>query len=659
MSIRIQFTLTFLIVLLIPMAGLSFFNYQKNVDDLQYRENEVILALLDSIVSDLDAYVYSTTEAIRADSYIPVLAQFLEAKPPIPKAIKNDTNATLRSVVLKDSVFAHSAALINLEGLNVLDSSASFPSPNESSMAYFKEISAVQRQTAILKMNSKTKENGLYISAPVMGSKSNPVGYIRLVIDTSILQSIVNLALKNISDAYQIVVVDENHKILANSVDRSSFATDFPYPELLKQSEPIKWSDQVNGVRAISQMSSLDVKVLLIEHGDAYYAPANRLFEQWILQISIISIFGVIASILAAELLTRPIRKIRHTASQIEQGSLDHRVPIFAGRELTDLATAINNMTEKLVLSYRSLENEHQNLRSAELELKRLNEELEVRMDHRTHELTSKKQELSKAMEQVMQTEKLAALGSMVAGVSHELNTPIGIALTGATVIKDGVAAIEKKLNQKLLTASDFSKYVAMANESADLVESNCKRASELIASFKQVAVDQASDRKRKFFLLQTLKEIERTLSPVLKRTQHVIHYNVDEDICLNSYPGPFDQIITNLIHNSVLHGFEKIEKGTISITAQEQGDNLIQIDYKDNGKGIAEEVRGKIFSPFFTTKTEEGGSGLGLHIVYSLSTVQLKGSIELLKGEEQGAQFRLLLPMDIDKLDSDKIEER
>ena len=255
-----------------------------------------------------------------------------------------------------------------------------------------------------------------------------------------------------------------------------------------------------------------------------------------------------------------------------------------------------------------------------------------------------KTSQLAQAQEQLVQAEKMASLGSLVAGISHELNTPIGIALTASTSLHSLTEDIKTQLSNNGLKKSALNRYVDQASSATDLIESNINRATELITSFKQVAVDQTSERRRKFNLGQSIEDVVKTLTPKLKITTHSISVEIHHDIEMSSYPGPLGQVLTNFITNTLIHGFENQSNGHIHISGVCENEQLI-LRYSDDGCGINEQELAKIFDPFYTSKLGKGGSGLGLNVVYNLCTGILGGEIEV--ANEQGLTFTLRLPLE------------
>lgn len=257
---------------------------------------------------------------------------------------------------------------------------------------------------------------------------------------------------------------------------------------------------------------------------------------------------------------------------------------------------------------------------------------------------TDQHEQLQLAIFQLAEAEKMAALGGLVAGVAHELNTPIGNSLTAATVIKDLTGRLSKNIETNSLSRSDLDNFILQLRSSYEAIERNIYRANDLIGSFKQVAVDQSSERRRKFDVKECIEEVLSTLYPKIKHTHHTFNLE-SEHILMDSYPGPLGQVITNLVSNSLLHGFQDIVMGKIEIEVSMQDNNHIKIVYQDNGVGILPSITKKVFEPFFTTAADTLGSGLGMNIVYNIVTRLLGGTIELESELNQFTRFIIVVP--------------
>lgn len=281
----------------------------------------------------------------------------------------------------------------------------------------------------------------------------------------------------------------------------------------------------------------------------------------------------------------------------------------------------------------------------AEESLRALNAELEARVEARTAELRQSLDELRAAQAQLVQSEKMAALGSLVAGIAHEINTPLGIGVTAASHVELTVRALNERFARGELTRQDMEGFLGSATEACEMVLANLQRAADLVRSFKQVAVDQSSGERRRFSLKPYLEEVLRSLGPQLRRTRHEVLLDCPANLEIDSYPGAYSQVVTNLVLNSLSHGFDGVEQGRIEIEVRREGESL-RLRYRDNGRGIAPEHLPRIFDPFFTTRRGLGGSGLGLHVVYNLVTQTLGGTIECRSAPGEGVSFEIDLPL-------------
>lgn len=254
-------------------------------------------------------------------------------------------------------------------------------------------------------------------------------------------------------------------------------------------------------------------------------------------------------------------------------------------------------------------------------------------------------QKLLETQQTLVESEKLASLGGLVAGVAHEINTPVGITLTTASHLASTTQQIANLLQSGSVKKSDFHGYLQDTIECCSLILSNAERAANLIQSFKQVAVDQTSEARRDFELKEYLQEIITSLQPKLKRTQVHVSIQCTERVIMDSYPGALSQVITNLVMNAMVHAFDERQEGLVTITANMKEGETVQLILDDNGRGIEPENLGKIFEPFYTTKRGSGGSGLGLHIVYNIVRQRLGGSIDVKSQIGVGSTFIINVP--------------
>ena len=291
--------------------------------------------------------------------------------------------------------------------------------------------------------------------------------------------------------------------------------------------------------------------------------------------------------------------------------------------------------------------------RRIENEILELNANLESRVTERTDELRRANRELANALstlnlaqDELVRSEKLAALGALVAGIAHELNTPIGNSLMVASTLADQTKVLNAAYTDQGLKRSTLEGYLGDVTRAGDILVRNLYRAANLITSFKHVAVDQTSSQRRKFSLAEVVGEIVLTLWPTLKKNSYTVEQHIPPTFTLDSYPGPLGQAVTNLINNALLHGFEGRDSGTVSISADSIRDGWIELTVSDNGVGIPAANLNRIFDPFFTTKLGAGGSGMGLNITHSLVTDVLGGRIAVHSEVGIGTRFVLSLPV-------------
>jgi len=274
-------------------------------------------------------------------------------------------------------------------------------------------------------------------------------------------------------------------------------------------------------------------------------------------------------------------------------------------------------------------------------------------IEYRTQELEDSNDELEQVItnlkmtqNELVEAEKMASLGGLVAGVAHEINTPVGIGLTGITHFLYLTENIIKDYESKNMTQEEFENYLNTSKELATMINLNLGRTAHLVRSFKQIAVDQTSEEKRKFNLKEYIDEVLFSISNVVKKTNLDIEVNCEDDITINSYPGAFSQIISNLILNSIRHGYQTKEEGNIFIEIS-TNTHTLELKYKDDGKGISQENLPKIFEPFFTTNREKGGTGLGLNVVYNIVTNNLNGTIDCKSKLGEGVLFTMRFPIE------------
>ncbi len=336
-------------------------------------------------------------------------------------------------------------------------------------------------------------------------------------------------------------------------------------------------------------------------------------------------------STLLQRLIAMPLIELADTAARISNSNdYSLRAPKYWHDEVGALIDTFNTMLGQV--------------ESAERDLREVNSNLEVQIQERSRTNATLQQTLGQLQEtqaQLVQTEKMASLGGLVAGIAHEINTPVGVCVTAASTLSSRSDELKQAFENNALTASGLKRFIEVAGQSTDIIMSNLHRAASLIQSFKQVAVDQSNADHRRFNVADYINEILLSLRPKLKNTHIDVQVDCDPELSIDSFPGVFAQILTNLVMNSVVHAFEPDSTGRIQITVRPTATGLSLV-YADDGSGIRPEVLPKVFDPFFTTRRGMGGSGLGLHIVYNLITQQLGGSIHAVSTPGEGTEFQI-----------------
>ena len=276
---------------------------------------------------------------------------------------------------------------------------------------------------------------------------------------------------------------------------------------------------------------------------------------------------------------------------------------------------------------------------------------LEKEVNTQTEHIRAKNVQLTESLEimetaknQLVESEKMASLGSLVAGVAHEINTPVGVGVTAVTTLQEEIALLRQSADNNALTKNLLIETIEIFQHSTDMIFSNLMRVSSLIKSFKHVAVDQAHDEIRTLELRESVQDVVDSIMPKYKYYQVEVKVDIDSKISCKTYPGALAQIITNLVINAFLHAFDKEQPGLLHIRAGEQK-GWVTLLLSDNGKGMDAQTRDNIFEPFYTTKRNQGGTGLGMHIVYNLVTQKLSGQITCQTAPEKGTHFEIVFP--------------
>lgn len=381
------------------------------------------------------------------------------------------------------------------------------------------------------------------------------------------------------------------------------------------------WLSKDGKLRAKNLYYSYDKtsKLIICSTGyiDEYYKTFNTTIKIVILCSLIILIISSLILFNVAESFVKPIELLSELSIEITKGNLNQ---VFVKGNTKE----INTLGKNFLFMQNSI---------------RFNlETLEDAIEEKTNEL-------EKAQAHLIQSEKMSSLGSLVAGVAHEINTPVGIGVTAASHLEKETRQFLEMYKNGKMTKTAFEKYMSDTTIEAQILLTNMNRAATLVQSFKKVSVDQAIELKRQFNIKDYINDLLISLKHKLKSKNIDIIIHCDDDMEIISYPGPISQILTNLILNSYIHGFDNISTGEIHIVISIIN-NHINLKYYDNGLGIQEDIMSKIFDPFFTTKRNKGGTGLGLHLVYNIVVSTLNGTISCNNRFNGGTEFIIIFPM-------------
>ncbi|HEX9903462.1 MAG TPA: HAMP domain-containing sensor histidine kinase [Propylenella sp.] len=332
-------------------------------------------------------------------------------------------------------------------------------------------------------------------------------------------------------------------------------------------------------------------------------------------------LLGSVTGLAVARSITRPLSRLQSRMVELSENSRAGPISDFDRRdELGDMARATNVFITEIGRREQALRKSKDRADAALLELQKTQTDL-------------------------IQAEKLASLGQLVAGVAHEINTPLGIALTTSTLLGEESKRLAEAAAGGKLQRSVLDRFVERMRDGTSLLYANLTRAADLVHSFKQVAADQASGERRQFKMDEWLADLLTSLSPVLRKTKHEIAIECPPEVNVDTYPGALGQVLTNLITNAITHAYDEGQSGLLSIRVSEPRIDTVRIVFSDDGRGIPPENTGKVFDPFFTTGRRSGSTGLGLHIVYNLVTSRLQGHINLYSKVGKGTRFTIDIP--------------
>ena len=433
-------------------------------------------------------------------------------------------------------------------------------------------------------------------------------------------------AVKQKKSIIHIAVYDSNHLLFAQTKNQKDFKPkNFKEQNLFIDDIWLSSEAEYKTILPITLDNELLGHLYLVKSASGILKSSKNL----ITPLAIFSILLILLVILGSRKLGKymlsPILSLSDSAKRVaDKRDFSHRVKYRGKNEIAKLYDAFN-----LMLS----------------ETQTLTGELEKRVQERTHQLQNSIDSLKETQNQLIESEKMAALGSLVSGVAHEVNTPLGNAITGSSIISRESDAIQKAMKDGSLKRSEMEQKLDIIDQSSKLMFKSVTQAAELIKNFKRISIDQSTDDLRDFDIKEYIQEIVQTFHNKLKHIPAEVEIVASENTLIYSYPGVFAQILNNLINNAILHAFEENPTNAKITITIEKLEKSLHLTFSDNGKGIDTSIKEKIFEPFVTTKRNSGGTGLGMNIVYNLVTQKLSGTINIMSKPNEGSTLDLLLP--------------
>jgi C4-dicarboxylate-specific signal transduction histidine kinase len=437
-----------------------------------------------------------------------------------------------------------------------------------------------------------------------------------------------------------VLISDNSGQLVANpDANRQGQSVMLPLEMINNLSRPsstvVTWAEQ-RWLATSAPVGQLDWWVVVMRPEARVKAPIDSIVQLLLVATALLLLFSYAALVYATRSMQQATQTLMADARLLEQGTIppEHHFRILEWRQIdASLRTLAHALLNREALLQQS------------------NDALEARVQQRTQHLEEVNAELNHAMlrlhatqDELVQSGKMAALGSMVAGVAHELNTPVGNARLVATTLLDRSLALTTMLAGERISRREIDQIAKDFQNAAEIIDKSLGRAADLVRSFKQVASDQTSNQRRRFKLSDVVRENELLLSPRLHKAGVTLTVDVPPELAMDSFPGDLGQVITNLVDNAVLHAYADRPGGGVDLRAVQQGDDVVRITITDQGHGMDSATMGRIFDPFFTTRMGRGGTGLGLSIVYSIVSKSLGGKISVASVPGSGTSFTLEL---------------
>ena len=494
-------------------------------------------------------------------------------------------------------------------------------------------------------LSAVTDQSTIAVTSPLAGGAL-------LVMEISLSRLVQKHGETDAAHGVQVLIIDGRGQIIADSKgtmarQSSMMGVDAVRAMASKSATAITMDDTQWLVSASDvRVGKLDWRVLVMRPQSQVYGPIMTIVLLTTLTTGLILTLTFVVLYLFTLRIARATEMLSDNARALQEGRIPEQQPLVA-RELSDVDDSLRAMALTLI--------QRENL------LKQSNVLLEQRVQERTSHLQAANAEIEQTVHklestqnELVQSGKMAALGAMVAGIAHELNTPVGNARLAASTLLETARRMHQMMDGGKVSRSEIMACTDAVREGAQLIDRSLERASDLVRSFKQVAVDQTSNRRRKFFLDEVIHENQVLLSPRLSMAGIKVQVQSPPQVEMNGYPGVVGQVLTNLMENAMLHGYGGASGGAIDIAVELRGTDWIRMQVRDYGRGIDADSISRVFDPFFTTRLGQGGSGLGLSIVYSLITRSLSGRVSVESVHGQGTVFTVDLPVNAPALDED-----
>lgn len=623
---------------LLPLLVLGSLSYQITVDGLNNQANDLTNAIVNQEVSNIEGFVRDTRRLARN------LAESTSVKQLVDEANSAEDLTGIERLRLRASIEDKLASTLNLQGLVAIDvvSNNQVFSIGDLSAGETYDMPLLNRW-----IDSCSSEQTLCWPGIENNTHTNSlIGFVIPAIaritefdDTSLSYlTVAHLILKyDVEKLYEEVhtessgvmyhmLVDDRNRVVYHP-HKSKLKTLFQFPESpaanSKNNQAI--DTEIDGERVrifMESIPSMGWTLIGIIPVETLERQAIEIGQLALLCFLFALILMITASYYISKKVIFPIERITEVARQRGHSSevLTENTSI---REIRELIHWFNHY--KQVVDKEKIQQD----------------ELQAAYD-----------DLQRAQQQLVESEKMAALGNIVAGVAHEINTPLGVSITANSILQESIPLLTTKLADGTMTRSDLDAFVEQCRDSSEILRANLTRAAELVTTFKRTAANQSRDHLTDIELVDYIEEVVSSLGPAMR--DYSINLSVDgnERATIKSYPGLLWQVFTNLIMNSLNHGFEETQEGRISITVEKE-DDQVRIVYQDSGIGILPENLSRIFDPFFTTKRRAGNTGLGLNIVYNLIVQKLQGRIRCESEPGNGVSFFITLPFSIEHADT------